>query len=291
MSTSDVKIKLLTYNVWSNEHVAVYRRMQSISDLIASHDPDIIFLQEVTCYIKDIIRRSPWWRQYREFTRPAPGLILLTKLHKVDPRHIDPGPAWLRPPPTPEGFLSAFLDSERGSTDTNGVEHDCRLYLVCCDHRLHVATCSPEPTQSAIRSVDRINRAHEYLGHFGKCSISDHNVVLAGDMNWDDDLDGPFPIPVGSGWVDAWCELRGGDGAGGWTYDSVANPMLRGFKPGRTRPDRFLCKLRDFDLDSIRMVGTEAIPGVTYYDDKGDVLPVLPSHRFGLLLTISPKQA
>lgn len=110
-------------------------------------------------------------------------------------------------------------------------------------------------------------------------------------MNWDDDLDGPFPIPAGSGWVDAWCELRGDDGAGGWTYNSVANPMLRAFKPGRTRPDRFLCKLRDFDLDSIEMVGTEAIPGVTYDDGSGDVLPVLPSHRFGLLLTISPKQA
>ena len=67
--------------------------------------------------------------------------------------------------------------------------------------------------------------------------------------------------------------------------------MLRGFKQGQTRPDMFLCKLRDFDLDSIEMVGTEAIRGVTYYDDNGDLLPVLPSHRFGLLLTIYPKQA
>ena len=67
--------------------------------------------------------------------------------------------------------------------------------------------------------------------------------------------------------------------------------MLRGFKQGQTRPDMFLCKLRDFDLDSIEMVGTEAIPGITYYDGNADVLPVLSSHRFGLLLTISPKQA
>uniref|UniRef100_M8BD54 Uncharacterized protein n=1 Tax=Aegilops tauschii TaxID=37682 RepID=M8BD54_AEGTA len=125
---------------------------------------------------------------------------------------------------------------------------------MCCDceHRLHAATCRfPGPTQSDIRSVDRIGRAHEYFRHFANCS--DHNAVLAGDMSLDDALDGPFPIPAGSGWVDAWCELRASDVAG-WTYDSVANPMLRGFKPGLTRPDRFLCKLRDFDLYSIEMI-------------------------------------
>jgi hypothetical protein len=36
------------------------------------------------------------------------------------------------------------------------------------------------------------------------------------------------------------------------------------------------------------MVGKDEIPAVTYCNDKGNVLPVLPSHRFGLLLTISP---
>ncbi|XP_020173665.1 uncharacterized protein [Aegilops tauschii subsp. strangulata] len=265
MSASDVKIKFLAYNLWSNEHVAVYRRMHSISDLIASNDPDVIFLQ-------------------------------LTKLHAGDDRcDIMPEP-WLRPPGDPAGLLSAFLDWKRPTdTDRDAVKDrkkkNRRLHPMCCDceHRLHAATCRfPGPTQSDIRSVDRIGRAHEYFRHFANCS--DHNAVLAGDMSLDDDLDGPFPIPAGSGWVDAWCELRASDVAG-WTYDSVANPMLRGFKPGLTRPDRFLCKLRDFDLYSIEMVGTEAIRGVTYYDDNGDLLPVLPSHPFGLLLTISSKQA
>ena len=42
-------------------------------------------------------------------------------------------------------------------------------------------------------------------------------------------------------------------------------------------------------MDTIQLVGTDAIPGVTYCDDKGNVLPVLPSNHFALLLTISPK--
>jgi tyrosyl-DNA phosphodiesterase 2 len=62
------------------------------------------------------------------------------------------------------------------------------------------------------------------------------------------------------GWVDAWLELGGG--SGGWTYDAVANPMLKGFNllAERMRPDRFICKLRDFTLGSIHMLGMEAIP-------------------------------
>lgn len=80
----------------------------------------------------------------------------------------------------------------------------------------------------------------------------DGNVVLGGDLGWDDDLDGPIRLP--DGWVDAWRELRGGDG--GWTYDVVANRMLRGLgNPGQRREDRFICKLRSFVLDSIEMVG------------------------------------
>ncbi|GJN11658.1 hypothetical protein PR202_ga29862 [Eleusine coracana subsp. coracana] len=92
--------------------------------------------------------------------------------------------------------------------------------------------------------------------------------------------------------VDAWCALRRGDAGSGWTYDPVANRMLYGRKPERKRPDRFLCKLTDFTLDSIQLVGVEPIHGVTYYDDARNNLnlPVLPSHRFGLLLTMSPKQ-
>jgi tyrosyl-DNA phosphodiesterase 2 len=45
---SDSKVKLVTYNVWSNEHVAVYRRMQAIGDLVIKHDPDVIFFQVQT---------------------------------------------------------------------------------------------------------------------------------------------------------------------------------------------------------------------------------------------------
>jgi tyrosyl-DNA phosphodiesterase 2 len=55
-----------------------------------------------------------------------------------------------------------------------------------------------------------------------------------------------------------------------------------------------VCKLPDFKVESVEMVGEEAIPGVTYVKEKKArreirqlVLPVLPSDHFGLVLTIS----
>jgi tyrosyl-DNA phosphodiesterase 2 len=131
--------------------------------------------------------------------------------------------------------------------------------------------------------MHRRGRAALFLEHFDINGC--RNAVLGGDLSWDDDVDGP--LPLGNGWVDAWTELRGGEGPGGWTYDAVANPMLSGCKQERKRPDRFVCKLMDFRLESIEMVGVEPIPGVMHCDDKGNELPVLPSHHFGLLLTIT----
>ncbi|KAG2645624.1 hypothetical protein PVAP13_2KG435500 [Panicum virgatum] len=199
-------IKFLTYNVWSCEHVAVYRRIRAICGIIERHDPDVIFLQ--------VTRRPP-------FTA-----------------------------------------------------------------RLRAATCNlAGPTPSDIGAVHRRATARAFLVHFDavpRMFELDENVVLGGDLGWDDDLDGPLRLGD-NGWVDAWRELRGGDGdeGGGWTYDAVANPMLRGLNlPVERRRPR---------TGSIEVVGTEPIPGVTRFDDKGGVVPVLPSHHFDLLLTISPK--
>lgn len=163
-------------------------------------------------------------------------------------------------------------------------------------NRLRVATCSMAgPTPSSTGSMHRRARARAFSDHFdvvhchhGRSFELEENVVIGGDLAWDDDLDGPLQLP--DRWVDAWCELHGGDDHG-WTYDALVNPMLSGLaEPERKRADRFICKLKDFKLHSVEMVGVEPIPGVTRFDNHKNALPVLPSHHFGLVLTISPKQ-
>lgn len=47
VSFAMTSIKFLTYNVWSSEHVAVYRRIRAICEFVERHDPDDIFLQVI----------------------------------------------------------------------------------------------------------------------------------------------------------------------------------------------------------------------------------------------------
>ncbi|WVZ66059.1 hypothetical protein U9M48_015333, partial [Paspalum notatum var. saurae] len=311
------------YNVWSCEHVAVYRRIRAICEIIERHDPDVIFLQvigrprtgEVTSYIYCLFQEAPWWGNYDEFSSKEKGYhgytlsskstfcLLLSKLHAAkvpgsSPPYTPSSPMYCpssppRPcePRAPSDLLSAWE------------------YRYWWHHGLRAATCILTcPTPSDTGSVHRRARGSAFLEYFVSVhlfdvavhhrehgtgtAVLDQNVVLGGDLGWDDDLDGP--LRLGDGWVDAWLELcAGGGGGGGWTYDAVANPMVRGLKnmaKERRRSDRFVCKLKDFELDSIQMLGVEPIPGVTRFDDDdGNVVPVLPSHHFGLLLTISPK--
>ncbi|KAL6840633.1 hypothetical protein ACP4OV_029497 [Aristida adscensionis] len=332
-------MKFLTYNVWSCEHVAVYRRM-SIREIIEQHDPDVIFLQEVTDYILSLFQEAAWWRQYCMFSSQEKKQSLLLSKNAFRTDADEPGhlsnccqPGCRRRSTRYLRLHGRALPRARGDLPSRG------------------------PTPSDIGSVRRRTCAGEFLEHFdavhepqhGRPFVLDDNVVLSGDIGWDDDLDGPLRLGGDGGWVDAWRELRGGGGEGGWTYDAVANPMLRGFsRPERRRPDRF-CRPRDFTLesgaelgmmpwrmeihvstliymvrergwhlsdeerrprhasmfgnsqhlnpssattllDSIEMVGVEPIPGVTRFNDKGDILPVFPSNHFGLLLTIFPKQ-
>jgi hypothetical protein len=95
----------------------------------------------------------------------------------------------------------------------------------------------------AIKSLSRLN-----------------DVVFGGDMSWDDATDGPFPHLAG--WLDAWRQLmpRHCDWTD-WTYDAIWNEETVAFnghvadRNMRKRSDRFMCKLKDYKLGSIELIG------------------------------------
>ena len=142
-----------------------------------------------------------------------------------------------------------------------------------------MATCHLKKPTGAY-SAERVSHAKEALSLLG----SARNVVLGGDMNWEESTDGPFPLL--RRWNDAWLSLRLGEN--GYTYDTKSNGMLHHSRSLQRRLDRFVCKLEDFEMIGIEMVGTEAIPGILYRS-KGEKLPVFPSDHYGLILTICPK--
>lgn len=254
-------IKIMSYNVWFREDVEVHERMTAIGKLIEEHSPDIIFFQEVTPNIYKIFQASNWWRMYRCSVSPENATrryfcMLLSKL------------------PVKQ-FISKPFEITSMGRELCAAEIDTGA-----DKKLIAATTHLEsPTPPEMNSVKRKAQAKEALGLLNLLP----NVIFGGDMNWDEMSDGHFPL--GEGWHDAWSVLK--PRVNGWTYDTKSNRMLKGNFPLWKRLDRFVCKLKDFRLVSIEMIGMNAIPVISYYK-KGKELPVLPSDHYGLVLTICP---
>lgn len=85
--------------------------------------------------------------------------------------------------------------------------------------------------------------------------------------------------------MDAWPELHSGSAYNpGFTYDTVGNPMLGRNNNGalRLRLDRAFCKLHSWQLRSLKLVGKQALPGLSF-----EGRPVLPSDHYGLLLGLT----
>ncbi|TKY53999.1 Tyrosyl-DNA phosphodiesterase 2 [Spatholobus suberectus] len=268
--------KILSYNVWFREDLELHKRMKAIGDLVQLHSPDVICFQEVTPNIYDIFKQSPWWSVYRcsvssemAYSRPY-FCMVLSKL---------PVKSFSNKP-----FSNSIMGRELCFAEVEAVSG--KSLIVATSHL--ESPCPAPPKWDQMYSKERVVQANEAINLLKK----QPNVVFGGDMNWDDKLDGQYPLQ--DGWTDAWSQLRPNES--GWTYDTKSNQMLTGNRTLQKRLDRFICHFHDFKITSVDMIGMEAIPGVLYNKEKKVrkeikqlVLPVLPSDHYGLLLTISSK--
>ncbi|KAM0875157.1 hypothetical protein ACQ4PT_014397 [Festuca glaucescens] len=264
-------IKVMTYNVWFREDLELSRRMKALGDLIHLHNPDLICFQEITPNIYQILQKSGWWQEYKCSLSDKIDIYMerryfCMQMSKLDVNSFDSIP-----------FGNSVMERELCKADTNvgGVTK-----LVLATSHLE-SPCGRDQMYSKERAA-QANESVRILDSF-------RNVIFCGDMNWVAG-DGQFPLP--GGWVDAWDELKPGED--GWTYDTEANSMISGAPRLQARVDRFVCKLPDFKIHAIEMIGKEAIPGLSYSIEKKLrkgirklELPVLPSDHFGLVLSIT----
>jgi tyrosyl-DNA phosphodiesterase 2 len=151
---------------------------------------------------------------------------------------------------------------------------------------IHIATTKlacPIPPAS-MHFFERYSQAEKLIADLSR----EKNVVFGGDMSWDDKADLPFPLH--DGWVDAACSL----GQRSWTYDAFWNEKAGEFngcidyESMKKRSDRFVCKLQDYKLNSLQLIGDEPV-GVEYKKVlEGIRFPLRPSCHRGLVLTIVP---
>ncbi|KAK6149741.1 hypothetical protein DH2020_017266 [Rehmannia glutinosa] len=270
--------KVLSYNIWFREDLEMRERMRALGNLIELHSPDVICFQEVTPSFYDIFQRSRWWKGYRCSILDEtafPGGYFCMQLCKLPVKSYSCKP-----------FHNSIMGRELCIAEVE-VQQDIAI-VVATSHL--ESPCPSPPKWDQMFSKERVVQANEAVRFLEK----NKNVIFCGDMNWDDKLDGPFPLR--DGWVDAWTELRPGEV--GWTYDTKSNKMLSGNRALQKRLDRFVCKLKDFKISKIEMIGKDEIPGLSYIKEKrvkGQVqelvLPVLPSDHYGLLLTICPRDS
>lgn len=274
--TESTTLKVMSYNVWFREDLELHMRMKALGNLIRLHSPDIICFQEVTPNIYNIFQKSSWWNGYYcSVTNDMADTraYFCMQLSKVQVKSFSCKP-----------FYNSIMGRELCITD---LEVQKNLALVIATSHLE-SPCPGPPKWDQMYSKERVEQAKNAINILKERQ----NVIFCGDMNWDDKLDGQFPLP--DGWVDAWVKLRPKEN--GLTYDTKSNPMLSGNRALQKRLDRFLCNLLDFEIKKIEMIGTEAIPGLSYIKEKkvrGEVrkleLPVLPSDHFGLLLTLDSR--
>ncbi|GAA0160005.1 hypothetical protein LIER_16660 [Lithospermum erythrorhizon] len=266
-------LKIMTYNVWFREDLELYRRMSALGELIQLHSPDIICFQEVTSDIYDIFKGTSWWKTYScsvPRDKASTSAYFCMQLSRLPVRSFKCN-----------SFHNSIMGRELCLAEVE--VQPGRTIVVATSHL--ESPCPGPPKWDQMFSKERVEQANETI----KFLKSYKNVIFCGDMNWDDKLDGQFPLS--DGWFDAWSQMKPGDA--GYTYDTKSNKMLTGNRTLQKRLDRFLCKLEDFAANEICMIGMDAIPGLTYYKEKKlkkEVkkleLPVLPSDHYGLLLTI-----
>ncbi|XP_020590805.1 uncharacterized protein LOC110031762 [Phalaenopsis equestris] len=274
-SSDPQMLKILSYNVWFREDLEVYKRMEALGNLILEHLPDFICFQEVTPNIYKIFQSSKWWKAYRcsvSQDMVAERAYFCMQMSKL--------PAETKFSHKP--FSNSIMGRELCLAN---MKLNSGKTLVIATTHLE-SPCPAPPKWDQMYSSERVVQAKESLALLK----DSQNVIFAGDMNWDDKLDGAFPLP--DGWIDAWIVKKPGEN--GWTYDTKSNKMLSGNRNLQKRLDRFMCKFNDFRIDSVEMIGMEAIAGLFYYKEKKVrnqmvkmELPVLPSDHYGLLLTVS----
>lgn len=287
IKTPLAEVRLLTYNVWFAEHVALVDRMDGLTDIIMREDPHVICLQEVTHNILMLLHAQPWFEDYKGSPPPQQQYYTLILFKR----------SMNKPDNSTRVSRRDFMTSEMGRYAVGFCGMNCGDGKELTVFTSHLESfISKEHTSSdervrqmkdALRVIDAVTerRAGEYPG------VKTRNGIFMGDTNWDETTDGDVPLP--EGWEDAW--LTHGDGSKGYTYDLRRNPMMGGWL--QKRLDRVLYNLTDFSVESIRMVGTEPVTRkdgsvVTYvneYRGRSETKPVLPSDHFGLMVTLKPK--
>lgn len=255
-------ITMLTFNVWySNEKIQ--ERMEALGQIVQHLKPDFLILQEIALNNLPLLEKQRWSSKYRLIPpkvdtmnriETAKSCAVILSRFDVDNWQIHP-----------------FKDAGKYSRALVKAEVKDFLFQLK-DFKLVIAGThlSHDVSRTTIRE-EQLKEALEVLSPY-------ENVCLLGDLNILDEVDGEVVLP--SSWVDAWMSIPGHTHGGGYTISQNTSPFTSVRKRNGTssgRLDRIFCKLLDFDVKEVRIVG-----------DQMTESGILPSDHFGVFAIIKP---
>lgn len=258
-SRRSTEIKMLTYNIWySGEKMR--ERMEALGEIVEDLEPDLLTFQEVTHDNLALLQEQRWFSHYHLVPWP-PDLAKEGKSHFVVIMSSFPVEKWqvftLKTSPRNRTLAVAEPKRSTSSAEVRFVVATAHLAYAVYDTRLR---------EGQLKESVKIISSYD-------------NVCVMGDLNIHYKVDGDVVLP--SPWIDAWLSISGNSESNGYTWVRNKIPFTSVLKSTvdsisyQMRLDRVLCKLSDFKVKEIRIVG-----------DKVTKSGVLPSDHFGLFTVL-----
>lgn len=257
-SGSRGQISMLTFNIWFARE-KMRERMEALGQIVQDLRPDILAFQEVTMKNLALLQKQRWFSRYNLIPPDVRAqdryFVVILSRYPVDKWFIYPfknSPYYNRKLITAETKI-AVLSNVRFAIATT--------HLVHAGYNTRLRELQLKETLQVLSGYD--------------------NVCVMGDMNIHEDrlkVDGIVVLP--SSWIDAWLSLPGNTESNGYTWDRSKNPFsVMGSSANATsyqaRLDRVLCKLSDFKVKEMRIVGNKLTKS-----------GIVPSDHFGLFTVI-----
>ena len=257
-SKTSMEIRILTFNIWRSTE-KMRERMEALGEIVEYLAPDLATFQEVTRDNLAVLQEQRWFSRYHLIVpevakQERPELAILSSC---------PVEKWQVYPfkncdfPRQRRIVVAETNSSSASTRAK--------FVIAATHLVHSGFNTKLREEELKESVE---------------IISDYdNVCVMGDLNIEDKVDGDIILP--SPWIDAWLSIPGNTDNNGYTWDRSKTPFTSVIKKSvnatsyQARLDRVLCKLSDFKVKEMRIVG-----------DKVTKSGILPSDHFGLFTII-----
>ena len=253
------EISMLTFNIWFS-YEKMRERMEALGQIVQDLKPDILAFQEVTLDNLAVLQEQRWFSRYQLIppdvaSQGSRSFVVILSVYPVE--------KWLVHPF--KNSLSKYNRRLVLAETKNTVPSSNVGFVIAATHLAH-AGFGTRLREEQLKESFRI--------------ISDYdNICFMGDLNIEDKVDGDIVLP--SPWFDAWLSIPGNSNNNGYTWDRNKTPFASVIKRTvnatsyQARLDRVLCKLSDFKVKEMRIVG-----------DQVTKTGVLPSDHFGLFTVI-----